>query len=368
MRIIERHISKSVFKLFTSTILVFCCLYILIDVASNLSEIIERKVPAGILLKYYSSFFPVILVQASTIACLIATLFTFSHMNNGNEVIVLRSAGLNFWQITKPALFFALLVSGVVFWLNERYVPQAAASSEQIRDENIILKVDSDKKKKDKIKNLTFYGLKNRLYFIDSFDPNTSELEGITIIGQDDHQNMSEKIVALNGRWTGIAWKFFQCQITFFNPESLSILKDIKYYPEKLMDIKETPQDFLHQRLNVTSMNIRQLSNYIERFSDSGAAKALNNLRVDLYQKIAFPLGTMVVVLVGLPLAMTTGRRKALTFTSLGIAILIGFLFYVVNAVGLAFGKGGLFPPLVAAWLAPGLFLMLALYLIKTKF
>jgi lipopolysaccharide export system permease protein len=134
------------------------------------------------------------------------------------------------------------------------------------------------------------------------------------------------------------------------------------------MDIKETPQDFLRQRLNVTSMNILQLNDYILLFSNSGAVKALNNLRVDLHHKIAFPLRNMVIMLVGLPLVLMTGRRKAVTFTSLGIAVAIGFFYYVTEAVGLALGKGGYLPAVASAWSAPLLFLGTSLYLIKTKF
>ncbi len=367
MRILDSYILKSIVIIFVSTIIVFAFLYILIDAAANLDELIRQKVGLDVLWQYYSSFFPIIFTQTAPIACLIATLLTLSRLNSHNEVIVLRSSGLNFWQITKPALCFGILVSTFIFWVNERFVPRATASSEQIRTDNIILKADKERKQAS-IKNLTFYGLKNRLYFIDSFDPNTYELEGITIIGQDNKQNFQEKIVALKGQWTGIAWKFFKCQITSFNPNDLANPQQIKYYEEKLMDIKETPQDFIRQRINVTAMNIRQLYDYIKRFSNSGATKALNNLRVDLHQKIAFPFGNIVIILIGMPLALMTGRRKALTFTSLGISIAIGFFFYVFNAIGLALGKGGLFPPFLAAWLAPLIFLGMALHLIRTRF
>lgn len=368
MRIVDRYIIKSIARIFISSILTFCFLYILIDIASNLNEIIGRKVSFEVLVKYYLSFFPIIIVQTSPIACLIASLLTYGHLNNNNEIIALRTGGLNFWRITKPALFLGLIVSALIFLVNERFVPQATASSEQIRNENIILAVDSARKKKAKIKNLTFYGLKNRLFFIDFFDPNNFELEGITIIGHDNQQNIREKIIALKGVWTGIAWKFYSCQITTYDPLSMDYPEEIKFYEAKLLDIKEKPQDFLKQRLNVTSMNIVQLRDYIIRFSDSGAKKALNSLSVDLHQKIAFPFGNMVILLVGLPLALTTGRRKALTFTTLGISVAIGFFFYVINAVGLALGKGEVLPPVVAAWIAPLIFLVIGFYLIKTKF
>ncbi len=368
MRIIDRHITKSILSIFIITVFIFSFLYVVIDVTSTLDEIIDRRIPFDILVKYYLSYLPIILVQTASIACLISTLFTFSRLNNDNEVLAMRSSGMNFWQIIKPALYFALLISVIVFWLNERYVPMASQSTKQIRNEHMILEVDRLKKNKAKISNLTFYGLKNRLYYVDAYDPNTNELEGITIIEHDENQNVRQKVVALKGKWIGLAWKFFQCQVTEFDSVSLNNPTKVKVYDEKLMDIKETPEDFMQQRIDVGSMNLRELSDYISRFSRSGATKALNNLRVDLQQKIAYPIGNFVIVLVGLPFAMIVKNRKGMTFTSLGIAVLIGFLYYVVNALALAFGKGGLFPPVFAAWAAPFVFTSIALILIESNF
>lgn len=367
MRILERHISQSIVKIFCATVLIFCFLYILIDATSNLDEIIDRKLSMEILLKYYLSFFPVILVQTSSIACLISVLLTFSSLNNHNEIIAMRSSGLNFWQITKPAIYFSLVVAAAIFFINERILPGASAATEQIRDENIILKVDKMRKSNEVIRNMTFYGLKNRLYFIDTYNPHDQTLEGITIIEHDQNQNIEQKIVALKGAWTGIAWKFYQCQFTIFNPVNITSPVKIKVYKEKLMDIKETPDDFLNQRLNVSSMNIRQLSEYIAKFASSGAYKALQSLRVDMHSRIAFPVGNVVIVLAGLPFALMFKSRKGATFTALGLAVGVGFLYYVVNAVSIAFGKGGFFPPVIAAWMTPVLFAAMAVTLIETR-
>ena len=97
MRILDNYINKSIIIIFITTVLVFCFLYVLIDITGILDEIIDRAVPIGILIQYYLSYFPIILVQSSSMACLIATLFTFSRLNNNNEIIVMRSSGLNFW-------------------------------------------------------------------------------------------------------------------------------------------------------------------------------------------------------------------------------------------------------------------------------
>ncbi|MDP8266276.1 MAG: LptF/LptG family permease [Candidatus Aceula meridiana] len=367
MRIVERYNLIAIIQAFLAIILIFAFLYVLIDVASNLDEFIKQKVPLHILAQYYLTYLPIILSQTMPIACLIACLLTFSNANGHNEIIVLRAGGQSFWDIARPAIVFGILVSAMMFWMNESFVPQATMTSESIRDENIVIKGDA-KRKREEIKNLTFYGLNNRLFFVDLFSPADETLKGITIIGQNADQQIREKIVALEGKWTGIAWKFYKCQMTTVKEPGNPRSEEVRYYDEKLMDIKETPKDFMRQRLNVSSMNIKQLASYIRRFEHSGAKKAINNLRVDMHQKIAFPFGNLVILLVGLPLALMTGRRKALTFMSLGLAVMIGFAFYVTNAVGLAFGKGGLLAPIFSAWMAPALFLCVAVYLIRTRF
>ena len=135
------------------------------------------------------------------------------------------------------------------------------------------------------------------------------------------------------------------------------------------MDIKETPKDFLKQRMDVNAMNLRQLHSYIKRFGGSGAVKTINNLRVDLHQKITFPLRNFIIVLIGLPFAlMSVGKRKAMTFTSICIALVIGFLYYVCDAVGLALAKGEAVLPWEGAWMTPIFFFLSALFIIFRNF
>ena len=368
MRILDRYILTHIIRASFLTMLIFCFLYIMIDITSNLEELIDRKVPLGTLLGYYRSLLPIILSQTSSMACLIGILMTFSSLNSSNEIIVMRSSGLSFWQITQPALMFGLLISVAIFCLNETLVPQATEVTQKLRNERLLRKDKNEWKAQTKIHNLTFYGLNNRLYYIGTYDHKTLELSGINIVEYDNNQNIQQKIVALKGHWTGIAWKFFQCQITTYSEEGVTFPVKVKIHREKLMDIKETPEDFLKQRLSVESMNIKDLSSYISKFSESGAVRALNNLRVDFHQKIAYPFGSFVIILVGLPFAMMIKGRRRSTFASVGIALGIGFLYYVLNAVCLALGKGGLFPPLLAAWASPLLFSGIAFLLIESNF
>ena len=364
MRILDAYITRSIIKIFLCTILLFCFLYILIDLATHMDDFLANKVPLLIITNYYASFFPVIFVQTSPIASLLATLFTYSTLNNNNEIIALRASGLDFWKITRPALIFACMISALIFMVNEKFVPQSASLSQEIREEKIEVK----KSAQAPIKQLFFYGLDNRLFFIDEFFPSNKTLRGLTVIGQDSQQRMTEKITAMKGEWTGSGWKLYNCQMTRYLPEDQSLDGDAPFFKEKIVDIKESPSDILKQKSTVSTMNIQELRAYIKRFKGSGATPVLNSLKVDLHQKIAYPFACIIIILVGLPFALVTGKRKGLSFASVGIALLIGFFFFVVNSVGLALGKGGALPPLAAAWFAPILFLAAGAWITKKLF
>ncbi|MBF0122460.1 MAG: LptF/LptG family permease [Candidatus Omnitrophica bacterium] len=368
MRILDSYITRSVITIFLATISLFCFLYILIDLATHMDDFLANKVPWLTIGQYYVSFFPIIFVQTSPIASLLATLFTYSTLNNNNEIIALRASGLDFWKITRPALIFSLMISAIVFMVNEKFVPQSASLSQEIKQDKIKVQQSNRGQKRPPIKKLFFYGLDNRLFFIDEFSPSDKTLSGLTVIGQDSRQRMTEKITAMRGEWTGSAWKLFNCQITHYLPEDQSLEGDAPFFKEKIVDIKESPNDILKQKSTVSTMNIRELKAYMKRFKGSGATGVLNSLRVDLHQKIAYPFACIIIILVGLPFALVTGKRKGLTFASVGIALLIGFLFFVVNALGLALGKGGALPPWAAAWFAPILFLTAGAWITKKLF
>jgi lipopolysaccharide export LptBFGC system permease protein LptF len=59
-------------------------------------------------------------------------------------------------------------------------------------------------------------------------------------------------------------------------------------------------------------------------------------------------------------------RKRATGLSSVGIAMMVGFLYYVLNAVGIALGKGGMLMPEIAASLSHIVAIISSLYLIST--
>jgi lipopolysaccharide export system permease protein len=213
------------------------------------------------------------------------------------------------------------------------------------------------------ITNLSIYGLRNRLFFINKFIVPENKMEGITILEQDNLTNLRKKIVASYGLYEDGLWRFYEC-VTYYYDQNSRLKDEPVYFPVQLMDITESPQDFLEQGQNPEFMSVSRLNDYILKLSMTKAETVVRNLKVDLYQRFLMPLTSLVILFVGIPFSLMMHRR-ATGLSSLGIAIMVGFLYYVVNAVSIAFGKAGLLPPILAVSLSHIIFLGFGLYLIQ---
>lgn len=364
MRILDRYIIKSVLKLFLGCLFLFLGLYIIIDIFAHLDEILKQKVNIEILLRYYLSYLPIIFVQVAPIACLLSTLYTFGTLNRNNEIIAMRSSGMSIFQITKTAIIFGIIISTLVFWVSDKFVPRSMALTEKIKIQMEEGTKRAQEKEKEAISNLSIYGLKNRLFFVNKFAPATNTMEGIVILEHDEHQNIIKKIVANKGIYEDGLWRFYQ-SITYDFDENGQIKKEPQYLDEEIMTIPETPHEFLTQRQQPEFMTLTQIDDYIWKLSKSGAVTVIRNLKVDLYSRYASGLTSIVIIFLGIPFSLMM-KKRATGLSSVGISIMVGFLYYVLSAVSIALGKAGILAPILAAFSSHTIVFLSSLYFINT--
>ncbi|MFA5005268.1 MAG: LptF/LptG family permease [Candidatus Omnitrophota bacterium] len=363
MRILDRYILKSVINIFFSCVLLFLFLYITIDLLSNLEDILKQQVSFMLLVQYYLTYLPVMFVQVSPFACLLSTVYTFAKLNQSNEIIAMRSSGLSIFHIARNVLIFGMIISAMVFWVSDQIMPQALVFNQKVKVQMEENTKKSKIKKPDVINNLSMYGLKNRLFFINRFFLDSKTMEGITILEHDNSQNLTKKIVAAKGIYTEGLWKFYQC-ISYDFDSNGQVVDEPTYFEEQIMTIPETPRDFMSLRQKPELMSIREMENYIWRLSKSGANTVVRNLKVDLYQRFTSPFTSLIIILLGLPFSLMV-RKRATGLSSLGVSIIVGFMYYILNAVCLALGKYGLLTPFLAASLSHIIVLSFSLYLIS---
>ena len=350
MRILDRYILRSVVGIFLACIFTFIFLYIIIDILSHLENILKQNIPQTLLIRYYMANMPIMFVQVAPFACLLATIYTFGRLNHENEIIAMRASGLSIFAIAKTVIAFGAMISLFVLWVGDRFVPRSLALTQKIKiqmDES--LKKDAQNKQ-ETIYNLALYGLKNRLFFINKFSPETKTMEGITILEHDQQQNIIKKIVANRGAYADGLWKFYQ-SYTYNYDKNGQIIDEPLYLDEEVMAIPETPHDFMTQKQLPSYMTIAQLDDYIWKLSKSGATTVIRNLKVDLYQRFTSPLTSLIIILLGIHFSLIV-KKRASGLSSIAIAVAVAFLYYILDAVFIAFGRGGWIMPSLAASLS----------------
>jgi len=106
-------------------------------------------------------------------------------------------------------------------------------------------------------------------------------------------------------------------------------------------------------------MTYGELSRYVDELKETGRPQP--EYEVALVSKVAFPITSFVMALVGLPFAFRLQRRGALY--GLGVSIALGLVFFIVYAAFKTLGEIGALPPLAAVWSPSALFSLLAGYL-----
>jgi lipopolysaccharide export LptBFGC system permease protein LptF len=192
-------------------------------------------------------------------------------------------------------------------------------------------------------------GRGDRLYHYANFNPRAKQLEGLSIFEVDPEawrvtrQTFTPKARFRDGVWTADAgWvqTFPETGIPTRAPLAAGPMADL-----------EPPSYFGTEVTEAATMSLPELKRYVADLESSGANA--NRAQVEYHKKRAFPLVALVMTLIAVPFAVTTGRRGALYGIGLGIALSIAYWF-MLTIFG-AMGVAGILPAALAAW-APNLF------------
>ena len=124
----------------------------------------------------------------------------------------------------------------------------------------------------------------------------------------------------------------------------------------------EPPSYFKTDDPEPDRMSYEELNRHITQLRASGFHVV--PYMVQLQRKIAFPFVPLIMTLLAVPFAVTTGRRGALY--GIGIGIVLAITYWTTQSVFAAIGAGGVISPVLAAWAPNILFGAAAAYMILT--
>ena len=109
-------------------------------------------------------------------------------------------------------------------------------------------------------------------------------------------------------------------------------------------------------------MTFGELKQYITQLETSGYHAV--PYMVQLQRKVAFPFVTLIMTLLAVPFAVTTGRRGAMS--GIGVGIVFAIVYWTAQSIFGALGAGGWISPMLGAWAPNIMFGAAALYMVLT--
>lgn len=310
---------------------------------------------AGTVLRYLLFLLPLVVVQLLPASLLIAALASYALMARRSEAVAWWACGQSVYRLMMPGLLFAALVGGALWLVQEQVMPEANKKQDLLRAQirNGVSRATTTLGRQWLASSET-----NRIYAYEYEEGNES-LEKPAVYEMDSEGvHLSRIVMGDAGHWTSPA------SLTVDKAESvrLSGQQVIREKGDRLeLERVPSPEVFKPGLDKPAQLSARELSAYIKRLKGRGGETA--PLMVALQRKYAEPFGALVMTLIGLPLALSFGRRSALA--SLAAAVAIGLVYWATTGGFQQLGASHLLPPGVAAWAPTVIFLSVGIYLVS---
>lgn len=359
MKIIDRYLVRGFLAPLFFCVIFFCVLFIIIDAFNNIDEFIRNQVSLQTIAIYYLYSLPSMLIQVVPISSLVSLLLILGSLNKHNEIIALKASGVSSFQILLPYLFMGMIISFFLFLISETILPHASIASTSIR-QGLIEKTKEGSTERS-IKNVAVYSSGGRMIYAREYQIANQSLHDVVILEDSQGRVLKSKMTAKSALFENNNWRLFDV-IQYDLDEHGELISEPKYTEVVNLDLKEKPEDFVKEASQIDFMSAKQLREYIHHLKHSNL-KLVNRLKVDFHNKIAFPFISFIVMLIGAPLAMKTERSSAMV--GIGTSFVLVVVYYTLQSLCLAMGKGGYLPPFISAWLVNVIFALIGLYLIR---
>src|SRR3954452_8901484 len=338
----------------------------LIDLADKL---FGGVAPVALLLRYFYFATPQFVYYIIPMAALVATLVTIGLLTKNSELIVMRACGISLYRSALPLLLFALIFSTVLFELQERVLSESNREAQRL---NAIMR-GYPMQMVGVLNRQWIIGKSGDIYWYQAFDPRRNHFRQLSIfhladsgwqLDQLTYANEALLVHATNGE-DSLTWEARHGWTRDFStaPHHGSRQLAVKYEPFETRSIAvESPAYFKTDDPDADRMTYSELKNYIAELKASGYHVV--PYQVALQQKLGFPFVAIIMTLLAVPFAVSTGRSGAIY--GIGVGLVLAIVYRTALSLFRALGSGGWMDPTLAAWAPNILFGAAAAYMLLT--
>ena len=342
LKILDKYIIKQVVEMFLMGVFVFTTIIFASDTFITLiKQIAKFGIPFKVAFIIILLNLPSVIVLTIPMGVLLSTVMTLNRLSLSSEITVMRACGIGINRIAKSIFVFAIVMSISCFIINESIVPVMTKQAKDLALWALGQKNIPDGKENFVFKELNDNGGLKRLFYVGSCEDKT--LYNITVL--DNAKDGTLKVLqAKEGRTSPEGW-ICEKGATYTIGTRGQVLNTALFDTSTVqfgLDLTKEMNKNLAKEMNFT-----KLLKYLKKSNLTEKDKQVYT--IELFDKIALPITTIVFVLLGVPLAITPPRvryNRGFLFS-----ILIIFAYYIFRALSISFGEAGSLMPFFAAWL-----------------
>jgi LPS export ABC transporter permease LptG/LPS export ABC transporter permease LptF len=355
-RILDLYVGRVYVRVFALAFVGMLGIFYIATFIDLSDKLFKGQTTSAMLLRYFWYATPQYVYFVVPIAALLATLVAVGLLTKSSELVVMRACGISLYRAAVPLLLFGAVWSAGLFALQETVLANANRQAQATRH---VIRGGSPRTF-DVLNRQWVAGRDGSLYNYLYFDPRAEELNGLSVYRFAEREwRLASRTFAAHASYRDATWQARQGWLREFDRRGE--VRAFKTFETSVLPIE--PADYFKtEQPDAERMNYAQLRHYIDELETSGFNVV--PYAVALQRKVSFPFVTVIMTLLAVPFAVTTGRRGALY--GVGVGIVLAIVYWLIFSVFAAIGTAGLLKPALAAWAPNIMFAAVAAYLLLT--
>lgn len=351
---------KMILKDFIPTLMVALIFFILIlqlvDIFANLWRYLNADVPMRDILKVTILYIPKCISFSLPIAVLFSISYTLGNYYANNELIAVFGSGYSLYQLTRPLLIFAMLLSLGGYFFEDRVVIPSFKEKNHLSREILGQTISYSNS------NVAVLSHVNRvIYNADFYNDRRQSLTGLTVIFLDEEGQFDFRVDGNSAVWDETRWVIRNARLFFYDGD-LEFLEEEFHSSWEHPLLDEPPGSFKRISRDIAEMSAVEAKAWVDSLRRTGFP--YKGALTEYYQRISFALTPLVVAILSCSLG---GRfKKNILLMSLLSSLVVSVIYYVSQMVMVLLAKLGYIPPLYGAWAAFLIFLGVGTLLFRT--
>lgn len=332
--------------LFRSLVLSFVVCFIALAAIFNIFTLFElwrfiavTHAGAGLVARYLLFLMPLITVELFPATMLISVLVTYALLARRQEAIAWWAAGQSVYRLMLPGFFFALAVAVGSWLVQEHVMPGTNLKQDALRarirggEARAIMRTGGQ----------WLASTDTRRFYSYEFADDGSLIEPTVYELDADAVHLAKVVSARRGTWPD------PDHLKLIEAETLALNgMEVERRTEAEMTFAgvESPAVFKPTIDKPSQLSAQDLRSYLKAAKQRGMD--VSALAVALQRKYAGPFGIIIMALIGMPLAVSFGRKG--TVIALCAAVVVGIAYWAVGGGFQQLGNHGLLRPSVAGW------------------